>query len=152
MSRECNKIDFGNIFSLALYSVLFANGFATVQNIASWKQNVGCLTQQNVNRTDVFADPTLKELGIMFFSLCLHIIYLDVSENSGISSQIIHSSGLFRCSIIFTIHFRVFPPILETPIYPLNIYGSNMAHLCTTSPIRQPSTSAERAYRTHHQN
>jgi len=71
MSRERNKIDFGTIFSLALYSVGFANGFATVQNIASWKQNVGCLTQQNVNRTDVFADPTLKELGIMFFSLCL---------------------------------------------------------------------------------
>ena len=42
-------------------------------------------------------------------------VNMDVSENSGFSSPIIHLFIGF--SIIFTIHFGVFPYFLETPIW-----------------------------------
>ena len=52
------------------------------------------------------------------FKMCFFstecIEYMDVSENSGFSPQII--PFVHRVSIIFTIHFGV-PLFLETPIY-----------------------------------
>ena len=55
------------------------------------------------------------------------VVYLDVSENSGFSPQIIH--GLIGFSIIFTIHFGV-PLFLETP---KKNYGTDWSKFETTS-------------------
>jgi len=49
---------------------------------------------------------------VFFSTECIE--YMDVSENSGFSPQII--PFVHRVSIIFTIHFGV-PLFLETPIY-----------------------------------
>ena len=73
-----------------------------------------------------------KRCGFVFFFVflflapgcCVCCCHLGVSENSGFSPQIIHL--VIGFSMIFTIHFGVFPLFLETPICPWRLSFSKV--------------------------